>query len=481
MTRNDNWKSELGLETLKKVVSRCIPQWTDGLRDWQLDSVSTLLSRQHLFTIAATGEGKSALYIIPILVHLEIARNPEEYPSFRFRPNPVVIVITPTKALATSIIRELEQFNILGFSYCHQNITEYRTKKINLENLISECNTWNLICIDPEHLSSPEWRRIIEDEVFRSNLILFSIDEIHLIRCLPENVPVAALTATSAVGEPTAALCRSLGLIADNYHLIRRSNERSNMHLVIETYKKTPGGSKYARILDYLRSGRKAVIHVNTIPEAYAIYTYLWDFIPSEFNRLRRMRMFHSLCPDKYNNETFNLIESDPYLQVIIATAGFTQGVNRKKILDSISFGFPSTLDDFWQAKGRVGRDPASLCRGIAIISPKLLKSAADVVKMHKDPTYTIKSKNSQSNNIKTFETLAIEKALFLVEPTCRIANANIYYVLADQSTVTCAPSDMSRHMIFLPPSSVHHYLGFQRLLPQQDYLRSENPQNTLA
>ncbi|THV04180.1 P-loop containing nucleoside triphosphate hydrolase protein [Dendrothele bispora CBS 962.96] len=362
------WSTQVGIDTLKCVVSQHIPQWTTGLHTWQLETIPIILTRQNLFAIAATGEGKSALYIVPILVHLELSKKSQSYPSFVVRDHPVVIVVAPTKALSKSIIRELEQFGLSGLSYCHTTITKYRIKlKKNLEQLITECNTWNLICIDPEHLASPEWARIIENKTFQSNLTLFTVDEAHLIPawgCVPDHVPILALTATLAIGTSTTSICQSLGFLGDSYNLIRHSNEHINMQIILQPLRKLQGVSKYAQLLDYLCDGRKTVIHVNTIPEAYGIYEFLWDYIQNEFDHLQRMWMFHSLCPDDYNQQTFDLIDSDPYLQVVIATTGFTQGVNQKMLLDSILFGFPDTIDDFWQAKGRVGRDPNTICRG---------------------------------------------------------------------------------------------------------------------
>ncbi|THV01767.1 hypothetical protein K435DRAFT_817995 [Dendrothele bispora CBS 962.96] len=275
-------------------------------------------------TLKTTGEGKSALFIVPILVHLELSSNPTSYPSFKVQRDPVVMVITPTKGLATSIIHEATAFGIQGLSYCHETISKYRIKKIDLESLICECKSWNLICIDPEHLSEPKWRHIIQHKTYCSNLILFLVDEAHLVRawgtsgfrpsfesigafvkgCLPDSVSIAATTATCAPGDATHAL------------------------------------------------GRKAIIHVNTIPEAYAIYEFLWDHIPPQYNRLRRMRMYHSTCPDEYNHKTFDLIDSDPFLQVVIGTPSIQQGINRQQPLDSIAFRFPDTLDDFWQGTG---------------------------------------------------------------------------------------------------------------------------------
>ena len=96
------WTSQEGSDTLKKVVSRRIPQWEDGLRDFQGEWTPLILDGQNLVAFTATGDGKSTLFILPILVHLELSTNPIIYPSFPIRAQAVVMVITPTKGLATS-------------------------------------------------------------------------------------------------------------------------------------------------------------------------------------------------------------------------------------------------------------------------------------------------------------------------------------------------------------------------------------------
>ncbi|THU78324.1 hypothetical protein K435DRAFT_601861, partial [Dendrothele bispora CBS 962.96] len=219
-----------------------------------------------LFT--GTGSGKSAIFYIPLIVHHELSEHPDNYPSFPVRKNAVAIVITPTKGLANSIIHDIESFGLRGLSYCRETISEYRiNKKLDLVQLICECRSWDLICVDPEHLATPEWREIMQNTNFKQHLILFCVDEAHLIRrwapnfrptfndigalargYLPETVPIIALTATCAPGHATSELCIS----------------------------------KYSQLLDYLRCGRKTVIHVQTIPIAYDIYEFLWDYIPKD-------------------------------------------------------------------------------------------------------------------------------------------------------------------------------------------------------
>ncbi|KAK1235388.1 hypothetical protein PQX77_001395 [Marasmius sp. AFHP31] len=450
------WSDSVGLETIKKVVTRHIPQWPNGLYQYQLDTISKILNREHVLFVSGTGSGKAALFMVPLLAHRELTTRPqpESYPYLTAQENAVAVVVTPTKGLAASIISEAESFGLKGISYCHDVISEYRMKNVDLTRLICECKEWQLLCVDPEHLNSSEWRKIIHHSTFQRHLILFAVDEAHLVNSwglgfrpafdsigacarghLPETVPILSLTATLPPGQPTVAVCKSLGLVEGEFHLVRRSNERENMYLVTETMKRTPGVSKYAQILDFLKSGRKTVIHVNTIPTAYEIYEFLWQHIPKGCSPLRRMRMYHSLCRDDYNRETFELIDSDPELQIIIATVAFTMGINRKLILDSISWNFPSTLDDYWQAKGRAGRQPGMVCRGIAIVPGKLVKTAQDFLNAHditKETRTSGRGRSSKKGGKKKTASSLGEmeegKAKFLAEARCYTAFLNQYY-----------------------------------------------------
>jgi superfamily II DNA helicase RecQ len=70
------------------------------------------------------------------------------------------------------------------------------------------------------------------------------------------------------------------------------------------------------------------------------------------------------------------MIDDDPQCQIVIATVVFANGINAKSILDSISLGFASTLDLMWQEKGRAGRDPDTVARGIVLVQPSTIQAA---------------------------------------------------------------------------------------------------------
>ncbi|KAF5331500.1 hypothetical protein D9758_018265 [Tetrapyrgos nigripes] len=205
------------------------------------------------------------------------------------------------------------------------------------------------------------------------------------------------------------------------------------MHISLDILKRTPGVPKYAPILEYLCSSWKAVIHVQTIPTAYNIFEFLWEYIPEgPVSKLQHMRMYHALCPDSYNRETFQLMDSDLELQVIITMIGFLVGLNCQKILISIFWKFPSTVDDFVQGGGRAGQDDDEgvICQSVVIVLPNTIKAAQEFIQTAK-PTTTSVSNLKQKSGTSSDTPMEEAKALFLLEKYCHVASTatmcNIY------------------------------------------------------
>ncbi|KAF7311150.1 Chromo domain-containing protein [Mycena chlorophos] len=83
--------------------SAAYPAGRYGLRKRQEELILRILDGSDVLLCTATGSGKSALFTVPILVHLELSQHPELYPSFAGWSKPVGVVITPTKGLARNI------------------------------------------------------------------------------------------------------------------------------------------------------------------------------------------------------------------------------------------------------------------------------------------------------------------------------------------------------------------------------------------
>ncbi|KAJ6578365.1 hypothetical protein B0H19DRAFT_882876, partial [Mycena capillaripes] len=268
----------------------------------------------------ATGDGKSTAFLVPILVLDEYNSNRSIYPSgLPTRTDPVGIVVTPTKGLANNIVLELGRLSVAALAYSRESLADARRQGIGLADEIKTCTKWRVICVDPEHLKTKEWREISESPHFRSKIIYAAGDEIHLVNewgtdfrvdfkliglffrgRLPASVSVVGLTATLAPGKDTTGVCQSLG-------------------------------------------GRKLIVHFSTLDMLFRCYVYIWRLQPACADKMRRTRMYHSLCPPEYNEETIRRIDEDPECQIILATIAFSNGINATGILDSISLGFSST------------------------------------------------------------------------------------------------------------------------------------------
>lgn len=83
------WQSQEGLEIINKVVKKQIPAWNEGLRGFQKEAIGTVLDLGDFLGITATGDGKSAAFFVPLMVHDEILKHPELCPQFKPRSHAV--------------------------------------------------------------------------------------------------------------------------------------------------------------------------------------------------------------------------------------------------------------------------------------------------------------------------------------------------------------------------------------------------------
>ncbi|PBK85536.1 hypothetical protein ARMGADRAFT_897903, partial [Armillaria gallica] len=83
------WKDPEGLQTIKIIVTKCIKAWKDGLHPFQEQPIIYILNSEDVLLGTVTGNGKSALFSIPILCHLELSQYPEEYPLLPAHKHPV--------------------------------------------------------------------------------------------------------------------------------------------------------------------------------------------------------------------------------------------------------------------------------------------------------------------------------------------------------------------------------------------------------
>jgi len=174
------WQSDVGQATIQRIVKFLIPEWTDGLRDWQLDLVSRILDGDDILVSTATGDGKSAVFAVPLVVLLELQRQPMYYPNLPCRSLPMGIVITPTKGLAANIVFEIKKLGVSALAYTSEELATARKKGRQIWKEIAS-GKWPLVCVDPEHLTDKDWEHVTNADTWRENIAFLCVDEIHLV------------------------------------------------------------------------------------------------------------------------------------------------------------------------------------------------------------------------------------------------------------------------------------------------------------
>ena len=93
-SRGLKWQSALGQAYIRSIMAHKIPEWPAGLHDWQLITIARILDGEDTLCITATGDGKSAVYNVAIIVLREVAARPEAFPGLgAVKKSPVGIVV----------------------------------------------------------------------------------------------------------------------------------------------------------------------------------------------------------------------------------------------------------------------------------------------------------------------------------------------------------------------------------------------------
>ncbi|KAF8192288.1 P-loop containing nucleoside triphosphate hydrolase protein [Mycena galopus ATCC 62051] len=438
------WRSPEGEAALKAIVTAKIPIWKDGLREQQVQPILHILDGRDVILCTATGDGKSALFTVPIICHMAVNEAPTEFPKFRgIRARPVGVVITPTKGLARNIVETLSKYNIPALAFDRENTIQAAIQRRNLIDEVSSCS-FRVVCVDPEHLKSPSWFKIFDAPTFQQNLLFVCVEEAHVVRewlifrhsygyigqflrgRLRPDISVFGLSATLEPGAPTTEVCQSLGF--RDFTLFRFSNERRDIQFVMQPLKHAITSRSYPQILPYLNTGRKVVVYVPSLEISTRIYIYLLR-LDGSGRTGRRVRQYNALCHPDFNSETLRLMETDSHLQIIIATVALANGVHCSTIQDVLSIGMPKTLSQTEQQGGRAARLPDATGRMVIFVQKSDITHAKKFNASSTTPNSTISASNPLQGRKKksksAAENLDPAKAGILVETMCFNAARN--------------------------------------------------------
>ncbi|PPQ95546.1 hypothetical protein CVT26_008571 [Gymnopilus dilepis] len=395
-----SWLSVRGRTIIREIIEGRLPQWPKGPHESQVDCWAHCLQRIPTLLIASTGWGKTAAFFGPILVLQHLLSNPK--PGIPKLPSkPVALIVTPLVELGKAHAREIGDIGLGSVAVCAETLTRFSQDGRDLFREIRQCQ-WPIVLLSPERLTSKEVDVVLRDEYFRSNLILFGIDEAHvlvpwgkefrkayhqissLLKRLPSHTTLVAVTATLSAGNDYVSLCNELNLKPGRFNCIRLPSERPNLRTIYRDLTHTLSGYHFPDIEWVFKRGVKCILYCQTIDLGFRVAMYGWSLYPDGASRLQNVRLWSSITSDLYNSKTLELFRDREDTTVIVATIAFGMGMNLRNVIQSINLGLPSSFPALVQQNGRAGRDLALAASGITYIEPSIMAAVDDVLETNK-------------------------------------------------------------------------------------------------
>ena len=151
-----------------------------------------------------------------------------------------------------------------------------------------------MLCLSPEQRMSKGFSDLLEHKPFWNQFCALGVYENHLLyylglsfrvtllqiehvrsRC-PANVITCALSASVAKGQVMDNVCKFLGFKEGQFNLIRRSNDRPEVQLLIRELQTALGGWLFPQLDWIIDEDQKTLIFTPTINLEFRINTYLW-------------------------------------------------------------------------------------------------------------------------------------------------------------------------------------------------------------
>lgn len=306
----------------------------DFFRPLQEEIITSIYKKKDTLGLMPTGGGKSITFQVPTLSSKGIC-----------------IVITPLVALMKDQVDTLKKKGIKA-AMIHSEMSK-REILITLENCIY--GNYKFLYVTPERLET----ELFLIKIQRINVYMIAVDESHCIsqwgydfrpsylkivklRDLLPNIPVLALTAT-ATSEVIDDIQEKLHFRGKN--VFRKSFERKNVVYVIRRTK-----NKFSEIIKILNNvPGSGIIYVRDRKKTKVIAIKLQQQgIVADF--------FHAGLTTKEKIKKQNIWKNGQ-CRIIVCTNAFGMGIDKYDVRVVIHFELPSSLEEYFQEAGRVGRD----------------------------------------------------------------------------------------------------------------------------
>ena len=325
----------------EKVIKYLNKLNISSLRAEQENVINEILLGNDVIGLLPTGYGKSLCYILPPLLKRK-----------------VIFVISPLISLMD------EQCNKLlekGINACALN-TNNSNKNNDIKNIVS--GKIKIVFMSPEYLINGYGLELANTLIENDLLGFLAVDECHcvsvwgqdfrndytLIKTFRDNfpdIPIMALTATA-----TSNICSDVikYLSLKNPTIIRTSFDRPNLKIDMVQYSSKDKKKFIIKSLLDKYGDSKIIVYTHTRDET--------ELLANELNRINiSCKAYHAGLSKEQRQLVQEEFSSDnSKYNIIISTIAFGMGIDQI-VRCVVIFGFPSSIEEYFQQIGRAGRD----------------------------------------------------------------------------------------------------------------------------
>ncbi|KAH9940644.1 P-loop containing nucleoside triphosphate hydrolase protein [Amylocystis lapponica] len=152
--------------------------------DYQLEGACKALDGIDVLAVTPTGSGKTGFMSMMMLVMCAISREPSLCPRAKFKKDPAMLVICPTKALQLDMLTSLQEpkFSQVGLSTAVINEDTIHDARLAGQDLWDTVRSGiTMILLSPEQLQTRSFESLLHDKQFEVRIAVFGVDEVHLL------------------------------------------------------------------------------------------------------------------------------------------------------------------------------------------------------------------------------------------------------------------------------------------------------------